>query len=123
MIGNYLAHIVALLFVAFGYRYIYQRFRMPRLLLGWLLVMGIYYLAGVTLTVPFHNMAVPGLGASYTGYFSSVRLEFVLVTAVTSLILLALPERYRKPQWYELGPPPDQNGEIPVEQTEGAQRR
>jgi len=102
MIGNYLAHIVALFFAALGYRYLYQRVRMPRLLVGWVLVMGIYYLVGVTLTVPLHNLAVPGLDASYKGYFSSVRLEFILVTVVTTLILLALPERYRRPQWYKL---------------------
>lgn len=113
MIGNYLAHIVALLFVALGYRYIYQRLRMPRLLVGWVVVMAIYYLAGVTLTVPLHNLAVPGLGASYADYFSSVRLEFVLVVVITSLILLALPERYRKPQWYEPKETPDQNLKLP----------
>jgi hypothetical protein len=115
MIGNYIAHIVAMLFVAFGYRTIYRRMRMPRLLAGWVLVMGIYYLVGVTLTVPLHNVAVPGLGASYLGYFGNVRLEFVLVTAITALILLALPERYRKPQWYESKQTLDRNGEIPDE--------
>jgi len=112
MIGNYFAHIVALLFVAFGYRTIYQRLRMPGLLAGWVLVMGIYYLVGVALTVPLHNMAVPGLGASYAGYYRSVRLEFILVTVVTSLILLALPERFRRPQWYESKQTLNQNGEF-----------
>lgn len=120
MIGNYLAHIVALFFVAFGYRYLYQRLRIPRLLAGWVLVMAIYYLVGVTLTVPLHNLAVPGLDASHTDYFSSVRLEFILVTLVTTLILLALPERYRRPQWYESEKPRDRGGEISHQLTEGA---
>jgi len=120
MIGNYLAHIVALFFVALGYKFLYQRLRMPRLLAGWVLVMGIYYLVGVTLTVPLHNLAVPGLGASYKDYFNSVLLELILVTVVTSLILLALPERYRRPQWYKLEQSADRNGEIPSEWTEGA---
>jgi hypothetical protein len=101
MVGDYIAHSVAMLLVAFGYRFIYRRMRMPLLLAGWGLVMGIYYLVGVTLQVSLFNIAVPGLGASYTEYFRNVRLEFILVTFITSLVLLALPERYRRPQWYE----------------------
>ena len=112
MVGNYIAHCVALLFIAFGYRFIYQRMKMPPFLAGLFLIMGIYYLTGVILSVIFHNTAVPGLGATFMGYFSSVRLEFILVTVVTSLILLALPERYRRPQWYEPKQQPDQNVEV-----------
>lgn len=101
MVGNYLAHCAALLVVAFGYRHIYLRLRMPKLLLGWCVIQSAYYLVGVTLQVTFFNVAVPGLGASYGAYFGNVRLEFLLVTAITSLALLALPDRYRRPQWYE----------------------
>jgi len=85
--------------------------RMPRLLAAWVLMMGIYYLVGVTLSVVLHNFAVPGLGATFRGHFSSVRLEFILVTVITSLVLLALPERYRQPQWYEPMQSPDQSAE------------
>lgn len=113
MVGNFIAHTAALMFVAFGYRLIYQRMKMPRLLAGWVLIMGVYYLVGVTLQVSLFNLAVPGLGASYAVYFSNVRLEFVLVTAITSLVLLALPERYRRPQWYEAQQEVDQSAEIP----------
>ena len=112
MMGNYIAHSLAMLVVAFGYRFIYQRMKMPRLLAGWVLIMGIYYLVGVILQVSLFNIAVPGLRASYVGYFSNVRLEFVLVTAITSLALLALPARYRKPQWYEVKQKPDRSSEI-----------
>ena len=63
--------------------------------------MGIYYLMEVTLAVTLFNIAVPNLGASYAYYFSNVRLEFILVLVVTSLVLVALPERYRRPQWVE----------------------
>jgi hypothetical protein len=116
MIGNYIAHCAALLFVAFGYRFIYMRMKMPRLLAGWALVMGIYYLVGVTLSASLHNIAVPGLGATFMGYFSSsVLLEFVLVTIITSLILMALPERYRRPQWYEPKQTPDRKADVPDE--------
>jgi hypothetical protein len=104
IMGNYIAHVVAMMMVASGYRFIYQRMKIPRLLAGWVLIMGIYYLVGVTLQVSLFNIAVPGLGATYMGYFTNVRVEFPLVTVITSLILLALPERYRRPRWYESKP-------------------
>lgn len=112
MVGNYIAHVAAMFLVAFGYRFIYQRMKMPRLLAGWVLIMGIYYLVGVSLQVSLFNIAVPGLGATFIGYFSNVRLEFILVSVITSLILLALPKRYRKPQWYVPKNAPDQNVEV-----------
>jgi len=112
MMGNYIAHAVAMMIVASGYRFIYQRMKMPRLLAGWVLIMGIYYFVGVILQVTLFNIAVPSLGASYAVYFSNVRLEFILVTVITSLILLALPKRYRKPQWYESKKMPDRSGSI-----------
>ena len=113
VVANYIAHYVALLPVALGYRFIYQRMRMPPLLAGWVLAVGIFYLVGIALLVPLHNIAVPGLGSSYKDFFnSSVLLEFVLVTIITSLIMLALPGRYRRPQWYESKQAPDRSGEI-----------
>jgi hypothetical protein len=115
MVGNYIAHSVAMLAVAFGYRFVYRRISMPFLLAGWVLLMVIYYLVGVTLQVSLFNIAVPGLGASYSVYFSNVGLEFILVSGITSLILLALPERYRKPQWVEPKQAPDRDNETPDE--------
>lgn len=112
MVGDYIAHTVSMLVVAFGYRFIYQRMKMPLLLTGWVLIMGVYYLMEVALAITLFKIAVPQLGTTYAFAFSSVRLEFPLVTAITSLILLALPERYRKPQWYESGKTPDQIGEV-----------
>jgi hypothetical protein len=112
MIGNYIGHTSAMLVVAFSYRFLYRRMKQPLLLAGWVLIMGIYYLLGVFLQVTLFNIAVPDLGASYAVYYSNVGLEFILVTVVTSLILLALPERYRKPQWVEPKKAPDQNGEL-----------
>jgi hypothetical protein len=112
MVGNFIAHTTAMMMVAFGYRFIYQRYRMPRLLVGWFLIMVVYYLVGVTLQVTLFNIAVPDLGAAYRLYFSNVRLEFVIVTIITSLTLTAVPERYRRPQWYEVKNTSDRRGEI-----------
>ncbi len=115
MVGDFIAHSLSMLLVAFGYRFIYQRMKMPRLLGGWILIMGIYYLVEVSLAVSLFNIAVPGLGASYAVYFSNVRLEFILVTVTTSLVLLALPKRFRRPWWFEPLQKPDGSGEIPGE--------
>lgn len=119
MVADFLAHSLSMLVVAFGYRFIYQRMR-SRLLAGWILLMAVYYLMEVPLAVTLFNMAVPGLDASYAVYFSNVRLEFVLVTLVTTLILQALPERYRRPQWYESNTTPDRIGVNPDEGKEGS---
>jgi len=116
MVANYIAHYIALLPVVFGYRFIYQRMRMPHLLAGWAFIVSIFYLLGIVLSVILHNLAVPGLGVSYNDYFSSsVLLEFVLVTIITLLILQALPERYRRPRWFEPKNALDQNLEAPGE--------
>jgi len=101
MVGNFLAHISAMLVTAFGYRFIYARLKMPLLLVGWVLVMGMNYFVGASLQVILFNIAVPGLGATFAVWFSNIRLEFILVSVVTSLVLVALPERYRRPQWVE----------------------
>jgi len=116
MVGDFIAHSLSMLLVAFGYRFIYQRVKMPRLLGGWVMIMGIYYLVEVSLAVSLFNIAVPGLGASYVVYFSNVRLELILVTLITSLVLLALPGRFRRPRWFELKKTPDGSAEIPDEQ-------
>lgn len=113
MVGNFLAHIAAMLVTAFGYRFIYNRLKIPRLLVGWVLVLGINYFIGASLQVILFNLAVPGLGATFAVWFSNIRLEFILVSVITSLILLALPERYRRPQWYEAKQVSDQSGEMP----------
>jgi hypothetical protein len=115
MVGDFIAHSLSLLWVAFGYRFIYQRMKMPRLLGGWVVIMGIYYLVEVPLAVSLFNITVPGLGASYATYFSNVRLEFILVTLITSLVLLALPGRYRRPWWFEPMYTGDGSSEVPSE--------
>jgi len=120
VIGDFIAHSASMLVVALGYRYVYQRMKIPRLLAGWVLIMSVYYLMEVPLAVTLFNIAVPGLDASYAVYFSNVRLEFVLVTVVTTLVLLALPERFRRPQWYESDKTRDRRGEVSDRLAKGA---
>ena len=110
IIGDYIAHTVSLMIVAFCYRFIYTRMKMPLLMVGWVLILGIFYAMLFLIQVPLFNIAVPGLGATYMGYVINVIPESISTIVVTSLILLALPEYYRKPQWYESKKAPEQNG-------------
>lgn len=120
-IGDFIAHSVAMLAVTLGYRFIYKRMKIPLLLAGWVPVTGIYYVMLVLLQVTLYNVAVPNLEASYLSYFSNILPEFISVTVITSLVLLALPTRYRKPQWYELKEATDQISEVQVNRKEGVQ--
>ena len=98
---GYVAHSASLMIVAFGYRYIYQRMKMPKLLAGWSLTLGIYYIVLAILQVFLYNIFIPDLEATYAFYFRNIPVELILIIVITSLILLALPERYRRPQWSE----------------------
>jgi hypothetical protein len=110
VMSNYIAHYIALFPVIFGYRFIYQRMKIPRLLGGWAIIVSIFYILGIVLSVLLHNIAVPGLGVSYNDYLNnSVLVEYVLVTIITLLIILALPERYRRPRWFDPKNAPDHN--------------
>ena len=110
MICEYISHTLSLLVLMFCYRFIHQRMKMPFFLVGWSLSLGIYYVILAVLQVTLYNIAVPGLGATYVFYFNNIPVELTLIIVITSLILLGLPARYRKPQWYELKKAPDQNG-------------
>ena len=112
IMGDYVAHVVAMLATAFGYRLIYTRVKMPLLLVGWVLTLGLFYTLLWLIQVPLFNIAVPGLGATFMGYFSSAIPEAITTMVVTSLILLALPQRYRRPQWYEPKHTPDRSGKV-----------
>jgi hypothetical protein len=121
IIGDYIAHSVSMLVTAFGYRFIYKRAKMPLFLVCWVLILGIFYSILFLIQVSLFNIAVPGLGATYMGYFSNVIPESISTIVITSLILLALPERFRRPRWYESKKALDRSSKVPVEENEGAQ--
>jgi len=112
IMGDYVAHVVAMLATAFGYRLIYKRAKMPLLLGGWVLTLCIFYTLLWLIQVPLFNIAVPGLGATFMGYTRDAIPEFITTTVITSLILLALPQRLRRPQWVELEHAPERSGKI-----------
>ncbi len=121
IMGDYIAHVMAMLATAFGYRLFYERVKMPLLLVGWVLTLGIFYTLLWLIQAPLFNIAVPGLGATFMGYFSSAIPEAITTIVVTSLILLALPQRYRRPQWYEPKKTPVQNSEVQSQRKAGVQ--
>jgi len=101
VICDYVAHSASLIIITFGYRFIYRRMKMPKLLVGWALTLGIYYIVLAIIQVFLYNIFIPDLEATYAFYFRNIPVELILIIVITSLILLALPERYRRPQWYE----------------------
>jgi hypothetical protein len=106
---DYVAHSVSMLAIAFGYKFIYTRMKLPLLLVGWTLILGVYYVMLAILQVFLYNTFVPEVEAAYLFYFKNIPVELALIIVITSLILLGLPARYRKPQWYESKKAPEQN--------------
>lgn len=121
IMGDYIAHVAGMLAVALVYRLIYKRVKMPLLLIGWVVTLGIFYTMLWSIQVPLFNIAIPNLGATFMGYVRDAIPEFITTTVITSLILLALPERYCKPKWYESKKMPDQSDEVPNKWKESVQ--
>jgi hypothetical protein len=102
-LASLLGHIAGALWMAFAYKnLIYERLRMPTRLVGWIILILIYYYVFV---VPgfvigltsFYGEADPiGL---YMALAQGVIVEVLITTAVTTLALLALPQKYHKPLW------------------------
>jgi len=106
------AHLGAMLVVAICYyKLVYPRARKTGIfLLGWLLTIGVYYyLAFLPLEVVLLNLADSDFGATYSFYARNFIPEFLGTALITSLIWLAAPTRYRRPQWVESKDAPDQN--------------
>ena len=68
---DYVAHSVSLLAIAFGYKFIHTRMKMPLLLAGWALTLGIYYVMLAILQVFLYNTFVPEVEATYMFYFNN----------------------------------------------------
>jgi len=107
--ADLVAHLVALLAVAYGYRFLYQRAqKLYVFCAGWVLIVCIYY--GLLVFLQFFLLGlvvtgVPGLSVLYQNNLP----EFAVVIIVSTLIWIALPARYRKPLWYEVQPVPTLN--------------
>ena len=102
-LASLLGHIAGALWMAFAYkRLVYERLQMPARLLGWVILIILYYYVFV---VPgfviglaaFYGEADPiGL---YGELAKGVVVEVLITTTVTTLALLALPQKYQRPLW------------------------
>jgi len=106
------AHLCAMLVVAIGYyKLLYPRARKTGFfLMGWfLLVCAYYYLALLPLSVVLLNLADPGFSATYPFFARNFIPEALGTAVITTLVWLASPVRYRRPQWIEPENAPDQD--------------
>jgi hypothetical protein len=110
LLGDGVAHLCAMLVIAIGY----YKFLSPWLrktgifLIGWfLLVCVYYYLALLPLVVALQSLANPGFTATYSSLARDFFPEFLGTATITTLIWLASPVRYRRPQWIEPTQTPD----------------
>ena len=109
--SSLIAHCASGLLVGLLYKLVYKRWRMPALLFGWAVLIAAYYyiflipafLAAVSLAAPGAMSDVFGVDLSFLQAYSTLGQgalpEAVVTFVVTAIILIALPERYRRPLW------------------------
>lgn len=89
----------------FGYRFIFERLKMPARLLPWAGIVIVYYLLNspISITLQYFLLRdplseiLPAVLYSYQTYVPQVIFDIF----ITSLIFIALPARYLRPLWYE----------------------
>ncbi len=96
--------VILLPLLSFGYQTIVKRFRMPVRLLPWAALIGAFYALDVVL-IPFLQWLFEGklpdrvlIDNIFSGYQSWIP-QIISDVIITSLVLLALPETWRKPWW------------------------
>jgi LytS/YehU family sensor histidine kinase len=102
-LASLLAHIVGAVFLGFAYKKIVYRLKGFLMYLGWIAAVLIYYyvfaITGFAVGVSlFYNDPTPIL-QSYLALAKGVISEAILASIVTTLVLFALPKKYRKPLW------------------------
>jgi hypothetical protein len=102
-LASLLGHLAGALWIAFSYKkLVYERMEMPVRLVGWIVLVVIYYyvfvVSGFVIGLAvFYGEADPiGL---YLALAKGVIVEVLITTAVTTLALIALPRKYHRPLW------------------------
>lgn len=99
VLADFSAHILALSVVAWGYKFLHQRAqKIYTFCAGWILIVIIYYTLLVLLQSLLIGLVVQ-VQHPLSEIFQNNLPEFLVVTLITTLILLALPNKYRKPLW------------------------
>ena len=117
-------HLVAMLVIVIIYsQVLYPQERQIGIFsLGWWLTIGVYYyLVLLPLQVALLNFADPAYGATYSSFAKIFLPELFGTAAITTLILFALPARYRQPQWSDLENAPKLRNEFKNKRKEGSQ--
>ena len=109
-LADVIAHIISLVLVIFCYRFFYERAKRYEqakrnviVIASWVLISISYYFVLIPLQVTFINLVIPGM-LTFSELFRGTIPEILATTFITTLILLALPKRYRRPLWYETKP-------------------
>jgi MFS family permease len=96
---------VCLIIAGFAYRYIFEHFRMPMRLLPWIGIVIFYYIFTIPLLVIIQRLLGTPFDPSVAEYilasWKALSPQAISDIIITSVIWLALPERFRKPLWYE----------------------
>jgi hypothetical protein len=111
-LASIVAHVAGGLWMGWAYKkLVFNRLQMPILVLGWAaLVLVFYFLLaapgfaiGQSVFYPDQFAAFYGEGASlldaYLALAQGVAPEALITTLITSLVIVALPQRYRRPLW------------------------
>jgi hypothetical protein len=110
--GDFVARTLALLAVAYCYKYLHQRAqKVVTFIFGWILIIGIYYALLLPLQALDWALTLPGY-LSLSTIVQSAPPEIFSVAIITTLIWIALPVRSRKPLWYEPKQASNQSGKL-----------
>jgi hypothetical protein len=103
-----LSHVVIGVWAMFAYRLSYQRTTMPLRLVAWVGIVIVYYILLCILFPLFYPEQYHFSLTAIMGFIQAVWLptfyEFLGTLLITTWILIALPEHYRRPLWYKLKP-------------------
>ena len=102
-LASLLGHIAGALWMAFAYKkLVYERMQMPSRLLGWVVLIVVYYyvlvIPGFVIGLAAFYWEADPMGL-YTALAKGVVVEVLVTTTVTTLAMLALPQKYQKPLW------------------------
>ena len=102
--GDFIVHSIALLAVAYCYRFLHQRAKKAYIFFaGWFLIVAIYYALLLPLQSLVHNLIIADL-LPLSALVQGAPPEFLMVAIISTLIWIALPLRYSKPLWFEAHP-------------------
>lgn len=100
-----LTHVIGGIWLAFAYRFIFKRIKMPLRLVAWMGILVGYFMMMMVLfpllnVEQYHFSPVAIIGFLQVAWFPALA-EMLQTIIISSMILFALPEKYRKPLWYE----------------------